>query len=162
MILPKHKLVSGKLVNDLLHESQFQPAGVDVTLREVYRFRAAGKLDFDNKERKISEVEPIPFNSDNIFLPKGSYKVLYNEYVKIPDDMAALCFPRSSLLRCGASLECAVWDPGYEGRSEALLVVYNEHGITLKRNAKIGQLIFIKLWEKTKQPYEGIYKGENK
>ena len=68
----------------------------------------------------------------------------------------------TSILRCGADLNCALWDPGYEGRSEALLVVYNEHGITLKRNAKIGQLVFIRLSEEAKSLYEGQYKGENR
>lgn len=147
---------------DVLHASQFQPAGIDITLREAYRFRSAGKLDFDNRERKLSDVEPLPFNADDVRLRPGSYKVVFNEYVRIPQDVAAICLPRSSLLRCGATLECALWDPGYEGRSEALLLVHNEHGVTLKRNAKIGQMVFIRLSEASKSAYSGIYKGENK
>jgi dUTP pyrophosphatase len=145
MILPKQHLEEIKPV-DVLHSSQFQPAGIDVTLREAYRFRSAGKIDFDNKERKISDVEPLPFSAaDDVALQPGAYKVMFNEYVRIPKDAAAICLPRSSLLRCGATLECALWDPGYEGRSEALLLVHNEHGITLKRSAKIGQMVFIRL-----------------
>ena len=162
MIIPKHHLTNSNIVSDLIHESQYQPAGVDLTLKEAYKFKNAGKIDFDNKERRISDVEKIEFNSDEIHLQCGAYKVIFNEYVRIPNDAAALCFSRSSLLRSGASLECAVWDPGYEGRSEALLVVHNEHGLILKKNAKLGQLIFIKLSEATKQLYEGVYKGENK
>ena len=161
MILPKQHLESANLM-DSLHASQFQPCGIDITLKEAYRFKEAGKIDFDNKERKISGVEPLPFNSDDVRLPRGSYKVLFNEYVRIPQDAAAICLPRSSLLRCGATLECALWDPGYEGRSEALLVVHNEHGITLKRNAKIGQMVFIRLSESSSASYSGVYKGENK
>ena len=107
-------------------------------------------------------MQEIEFRNDEVHLAKGAYKVIFNEYVKIPNDAAALCFPRSSLLRCGATLECAVWDPGYEGRSEALLIVANEHGLDIKKNAKIGQLIFIKLSEAAKELYEGRYKGENK
>ena len=60
------------------------------------------------------------------------------------------------------TLECAVWDPGYEGRSEALLIVRNEHGVTFKRNAKIGQMVFIRLSEDAKSLYDGVYKGENR
>jgi len=161
MILPKHVIESFKLVEGA-HESQFQPCGVDMTLKEVYTFRDAGRIDFDNKERKISDVVPVPFHSDYVRLQPGAYKVMFNEYVRIPKDAAAFCFPRSSLLRCGLTLECAVWDPGYEGRSEALLVVRNEHGAELKRNAKIGQMVFIRLSEDAKTLYEGVYKGENK
>ncbi len=161
MILPKQHLESANLMDDL-HHSQFQPCGIDITLKEVQRFENAGKIDFDNSERKISTTIPIEFVNDEVRLVPGGYKVVFNEYVRIPKDAAALCLPRSSLLRCGASLECAVWDPGYEGRSEALLIVHNPHGIMLKRKAKIGQMIFIRLAEATDTLYSGQYKGENR
>ena len=162
MLLPKHHLKLSNAVSDIIHESQFQPAGVDLSLKSVHAFKNAGKIDFDNKERKISDCEELNFQNDELHLAKGAYKVIFNEYVKIPSDAAAFCFPRSSLLRCGATLECAVWDPGYEGRSEALLLIANEHGLILKKNAKIGQLVFIRLSEAAKELYEGRYKGENK
>jgi dUTP pyrophosphatase len=161
MILPKQHLEKNNIL-EVLHSSQYQPAGIDITLKEVYAFKSAGVIDFDNKERKISEVEPLAFENDKVTLKPGAYKVIFNEYVRIPKDVAGLCMPRSSLLRCGVTLECAVWDPGYEGRSEALLLVKNEHGIHFKKNAKIGQMVFIKLSESATSLYEGRYKGENK
>ncbi len=160
MILPKHLLFS--FISGHVGDSQFQPAGVDVTLSKILKFSSHGQIDFDNSQRKISEVEELPFEDGWVTLPAGSYKVIFNEYVKIPQDAAALCFPRSSLLRSGITLECAVWDPGYEGRSEALLIVSNPHGAKLKKDAKIGQLVFVKLLESAKDSYEGVYKGENK
>jgi len=162
MILPKQKLISARLFEGIIDETQYQPAGMDITLKEVYVFKEAGYLDFDNSKRKISGVEPLFFNGEDVYLEKGAYKVIFNEYVRIPANCAAFCFPRSSLLRCGASLECAVWDPGYEGRSEALLIVSNPHGLHLKKNAKIGQMVFIALSESAKDLYSGKYKGENK
>jgi dUTP pyrophosphatase len=161
MLLPKQHLEAARIFENL-HSSQFQPAGIDITLKEAYSFKNAGMIDFDNSERKISDVEPISFESDKITLKPGAYKVVFNEYVRIPKNVAGLCLPRSSLLRCGVTLECAVWDPGYEGRSEALLVVRNEHGVSFKKNAKIGQMIFIRLAEDASSLYEGRYKGENK
>ena len=161
MLLPKHHLKFGNFF-EKLHESQYQPSGVDITLKTVCEFVDAGKIDFDNTERKISSVKEIEFDNEEVLLKEGAYKVIFNEYVKIPNSAAAFCFPRSSLLRCGATLECAVWDPGYEGRSEALLVVKNPHGLRLKKNAKIGQMVFIKLAEATTEVYDGKYKGENK
>jgi dUTP pyrophosphatase len=161
MIVPKQHLQSGEFFENL-HVSQYQPAGIDITLKEVCRFANAGKIDFDNSERKISDVEAIEYNNEEVHLQQGAYKVIFNEYVKIPANTAGFCLPRSSLLRCGATLECAVWDPGYEGRSEALLLVKNEHGLILKKNAKIGQMVFIHLKEEAKDLYEGQYKGENK
>jgi dUTP pyrophosphatase len=161
MIVPKQHLESGDFF-EKLHQSQYQPAGIDITLKEVCKFSNAGKIDFDNTQRKISDVEALDYENEEVYLAPGAYKVIFNEYVKIPSNTAGFCLPRSSLLRCGATLECAVWDPGYEGRSEALLLVKNEHGLVLKKNAKIGQMVFIHLKEDAKDLYEGQYKGENK
>lgn len=161
MILPKQHLETANIM-EKLHTSQYQPAGIDITLKEICEFKSAGKIDFDNSERKISDVGTMNYENEEVKLSPGAYKVVFNEYVKIPSDVAGLCLPRSSLLRCGVTLECAVWDPGYKGRSEALLIVRNSHGVTLKRNAKIGQMVFIKLLDKTKELYSGAYQGENK
>jgi len=161
MILPKQHLEAAGIFEGL-HSSQFQPCGIDITMKEAYSFKEAGIIDFDNKERKISAVDPIPYESGRVTLKPGAYKVIFNEYVRIPRNVAGLCLPRSSLLRCGVTLECAVWDPGYEGRSEALLVVRNEHGVVLKKGAKIGQMVFIRLAEDANSLYEGKYKGENR
>ncbi|MEW6329384.1 MAG: deoxyuridine 5'-triphosphate nucleotidohydrolase, partial [Candidatus Micrarchaeota archaeon] len=54
-----------------------------------------------------------------------------------------------------------VWDPGYEGRSESLLVVENARGIKLKRNARLVQLVFVKLAGEAREVYSGKYKNEN-
>jgi dUTP pyrophosphatase len=72
----------------------------------------------------------------------------------------ALGLSRSSLLRCGASLHTAVWDAGYSGRSESLLVVHNPAGLDLEKNARVLQLVFSKLTGKS-EGYNGIYQGEN-
>lgn len=162
MILPKQHLMYSKIMEDMIGDSQYQPAGIDITLKEIYEFKSIGKIDFDNKERKISEVKPMKFKNNEIKLKPGAYKVIFSEYVKIPKNLVGFCFPRSSLLRCGATLECAVWDPGYEGRSEALLLVQNSKGLILKKSAKIGQMVFSHLVEETREVYTGRYKGENK
>jgi dUTP pyrophosphatase len=93
-------------------------------------------------------------------LAPGQYRVIYNEVVHLPNDLLALGFPRSSLLRCGADLRTAVWDAGYSGRSESLLVVHNPHGLRLKRNARILQLVFFTIDSET-EGYRGMYQGEN-
>jgi len=87
--------------------------------------------------------------------------VTFNEIVNIPGDVAALARARSSLLRCGASLETALWDPGYRGRSQSLLVIHNPSGLRLKRNARLMQLVFMRLENEAEKLYEGRYQGEN-
>ena len=163
MIVPGSKIAEGSLVTEMLGDSQIQPAGCDMTLKEVHSIEEAGEIDFDNSKRKISATKKIEFGTDGkLHLKQGCYKIIYNEYVNIPLDSAAFGFPRSSLLRCGADVRCAVWDPGYHGRSESLLVVNNPHGIVLHKNAKVMQLVFVKLEAKAEKGYDGVYKGENK
>ena len=143
-------------------ESQLQPAGVDLTVGEVRAFSSAGSVGFDNSERVLSGTKPLEFGPDGwLHLPKGAYKIVFSEAVKVPLDCAAFGFPRSSLLRCGATVECAVWDPGYEGRSESLLVVENEAGLRLKRGARVMQLVFARIEGGAGEAYKGGFQGEN-
>ena len=140
-----------------------QPCGIDMTLKEVHALEDAGEIDFDNSKRKISKSSALAFDSSGkLLLKPGCYKIIYNEYVSVPIDACAFGFPRSSLLRCGADVRCAVWDPGYHGRSESLLVVNSPHGITLHKDAKVMQLVFVRLESAAHKGYEGQYKGENK
>jgi len=161
MVIPGSKSIA--FITDAVGEGQLQPCGVDMTLREVHALADAGVVDFDNSKRKISKSTPLAFDSDGkLHVASGSYKIIYNEYVSVPIDACAFGFPRSSLLRCGADVRCAVWDPGYHGRSESLLVVHNVHGITLYKNAKVMQLVFVRLESAAHAGYSGQYKGENK
>ncbi len=141
-------------------EIQVQPAGIELTLRKVYRICGAGSIDFDNSGRIIPKYEELKFNGEWIHLGRGIYIVQYNEVVNMPLDLVAIARPRSSLVRCGATVETAVWDPGYRGRSYSLLIVYNEEGIRLKRNARLVQLVFIKVMGDTGGGYKGTYQFE--
>ncbi|MCX6777644.1 MAG: deoxyuridine 5'-triphosphate nucleotidohydrolase [Candidatus Micrarchaeota archaeon] len=161
MLLEKGEIMRRGAVSEFIGDGQFQPCGVDLTLREVHSLESGGSIDFDNKERKLSETKKIDFDGEWVHLKKGAYKIVYNEIVSIPPDCAGMALPRSSLLRCGAFVHCALWDPGYRGRSESLLVVENEKGIKLKKNARVVQLVLVRLEKPAKELYEGKYKNEN-
>ena len=143
-------------------ETQTQMCGVELTLQKIERFNSAGAVAFDNKERKLPETEPLNFDEMGwIELTAGSYLVTFNEIVNIPKDVAAMARARSTLLRCGATLETALWDPGYRGRSQSLLVVYNPQGLKLKKDARLMQLVFLRLENEAEKLYSGKYQGEN-
>ncbi|MPM54470.1 Deoxycytidine triphosphate deaminase [bioreactor metagenome] len=143
-------------------ETQIQPNGLELTLKEIKTIEGAGAVDFDNSERKVPDGKTLEFGSDDwIHLQKGIYKVIFNEIVNIPMNLAAIAKPRSSLIRCGTTLETAVWDAGYRGRSESMLVVYNTAGFRLKKNARIMQLLFYTLNTEAEEGYSGVYQNEN-
>ncbi|RLF14875.1 MAG: deoxyuridine 5'-triphosphate nucleotidohydrolase [Thermoprotei archaeon] len=140
---------------------QLQPAGIDLTLGKVFKFTSMGIIDFSNEKRRIADVEEIPFSKDGyVDLPPGAYRIMFNEVVVVPKDCIAIALPRSSLMRSGATVITALWDPGYKGRSQGLLVVFNDKGIRLFKNARVAQLIFIRA-SGVSRSYEGTYQGEN-
>jgi len=142
-------------------EEQLQPNGIDLTLREIALLQSSGRIAVQNSQRLVPELAPLVFDGMGfIDLMPGAYIITYNEIVHLPKNIMALARPRSSLLRCGVSVGTAVWDAGYSGRSQSLMVVYNPQGFRLQRNARIVQLIFLRLGQKTKG-YQGIYQGEN-
>ena len=156
-----------KLVENYIDlDTQVTPNGFDLTAGSIFAFRSAGSVDFSNSERvlpEVAEVVPVKCKSEDTFgwwhLEKGVYKVRTNEAVNIPKDLIAFAFPRSTLLRMGAFVQNAVWDAGFSGTSEFILVVENPHGINLKQNARVTQLIFIPI-NTTDQGYQGIYQHQ--
>jgi len=142
-------------------EEQLQPNGFDLTLREIALLQSSGKITVENSQRLVSDLAPLVFDGLGfIELMAGVYLITYNEIVHLPRNITALATPRSSLLRCGVTVNTAVWDAGYSGRSQSLMVVYNPQGFRLQRNARIVQLVFLKLTQET-EGYHGAYQGEN-
>ena len=142
-------------------EEQLQPNGVDLTLRGVSMMQSGGRIAASNSQRVVSDLSPLVFDGLGFMqLAPGIYSITFNEIVHLPQDVMALATPRSSLLRCGVTVNTAVWDAGYSGRSESLLVVYNPQGFRLQKNARVIQLVFFRLTDKT-EGYRGKYQGEN-
>jgi dUTP pyrophosphatase len=157
LLKKKPPLIEGCL--DL--EKQLQPNGVDLTVRDIALLQSPGRIAVEDSQRLVSDLAPLVFDGLGfIDLVPSAYIITYNEVVHLPNNIMALGRPRSSLLRCGVTVGTAVWDAGYSGRSQSLMVVYNSQGFRLQQNSRVAQLIFMKLSQKTKG-YQGAYQGEN-
>ena len=158
------RLVAGSdpLIQDYVDlESQLQPNGFDLSLKEVAGFETMGAIGASDTDRVLSATEPIAFGPDDwLDLQPGAYLVTFNEIVSLPQDVMALGRPRSSLLRSGVSLHTAVWDAGYRGRSQSLLTVHHPSGFRIQRNARLAQLVFHRLATPPEEGYRGRYQGE--
>ena len=153
----KPPLIEGYLNLD----EQVQPNGFDLTLREIALLESSGRIAISDTERRLPNLAPLAFDGLGfIDLMPGIYSITYNEIVHLSRDVMALARPRSSLLRCGVSVGTAVWDAGYSGRSQSLMVVYNPRGFRLQKNARVVQLIFFWLSQET-EGYQGAYQHEN-
>lgn len=142
-------------------DEQVQPNGIDLTLREVALLESSGKITVKNTERQLPGLAPLVFDGLGfIDLIPGTYLITYNEIIHLPNNVMALARPRSSLLRCGVTVGTAVWDAGYCGRSQSLMVVYNSQGFRLQKNSRVVQLVFLWLSGET-EGYQGAYQNEN-
>jgi len=165
---PEYLVKDGTVAGLINIDEQVQQIGIDVTVKSVYKFvydgladfAQRGAIDFDNKHRKLPEVELIPWGKGNmIILAPGPYIVTTNEHFQFGIREFGHIYPRSSLNRCGVSLESAIFDPGYVGSATVLLLtVHNPNGLLIYKNAKIGQmLVFCTGFEAKK--YKGVYQG---
>lgn len=142
-------------------EEQLQPCGLDFTLLRVDRFATAGRMGSDAGDRTLPRYQPLDFDADGwIHLEAGTCLATFNEIVNMPLDLVALAFPRSSLLRSGVSLPTSIWDPGYSGRSQALLTIHNPAGYQIQQGARLMQMLFFRLAQPVEQGYQGRYQGE--
>ncbi len=150
------------LVEGLLDERvQIQPHGIDLTVSEVYALDSVGRIGFASETTVLPPGEIQPFGADGwVHLPPGAYRIRLAERVHLPRNVYAIARPRSSLIRMGVHVGTALWDAGYSGRGEALLVVHNLHGIWLQHRARVIQLVFFLLDTPPKQGYRGRYWGE--
>ncbi|MGE5196952.1 MAG: deoxyuridine 5'-triphosphate nucleotidohydrolase [Deltaproteobacteria bacterium] len=159
-------ILEKKLVENYVDlDTQLTPNGFDLTANSVFKFDTAGALDFSNKERVLpgcSEMIPKKQDTADKFgwwhLERGAYKVKTNETLNMPNDLIAIAFPRSSLLRMGAFTHNGVWDAGFKGKSEFILVIDNPQGMRLKQNARVTQLVFLPINESA-HGYNGIYQN---
>ena len=142
-------------------EDQLQPNGFDLSLHKVSRLTVPGRIGADNADRLLPATEPLEFDADGwLTLPPGPHLITFNEIVNLPLTLMALGYPRSSLLRSGAAIHTAVWDAGFCGRSQSLLVVYHPIGYRLQHNARLMQLVFQYLDNRTSEGYQGRFWGE--
>ncbi|MES3517873.1 MAG: deoxyuridine 5'-triphosphate nucleotidohydrolase [Natronomonas sp.] len=149
---------SGAFIADRLgvtDDLKQQPNGVDLTVEAVFETTTSGRIGRDDKrigDRR--EIRP----DDGVFrLDPGGYVARYGEVVSVPEGHVGFVYPRSSLMRNGCMLHTAVWDAGYEGRGEGLLVVH--HPIEIESGARIAQFVLAEADHEG--TYDGSYQGEN-
>jgi len=145
-------------------DKQLAPNGFDLTVGKIFEFESAGDIDFSNSQRIVPQGKELASKKrkqDDKYgwweLPQGAYKIRTNEAVNLPNNLAALGFTRTSLLRMGALTQNGVWDAGFRGKGEFMLVVENVNGLKLKQNARVAQMVFFPV-NKT-ESYDGIYKN---
>jgi dUTP pyrophosphatase len=107
---------------------QIQPNGVDLRIGELYRVSGNhayfGEEEYVKPKRtKIQPEEEYAGRRQFYSIPPGHYIVVYDEKIHIPEGHVGHVYPRSRLMRSGIQLTTALWDQGYEGVGEGMLIV---------------------------------------
>ena len=146
-----------RLISDYIDiRHQMQPAGFDLTLNTVLQVDpdSWGCIDFSNEKRFLPKYITLDEIDGGWNLRVGTYILKTNETVKLPNGISGLSWPRSSVNRCGASINTATVDPGFEGPLSYLLQANTN--LRLEKNARIVQIIFMET-EISEHLYSGIY-----
>jgi len=154
-------IVQEKMIQNYVDlDTQLQPNGFDLTLKEIVMFTDEWepRIDFDNRTRLLPSVMPILFAGGEYHLEPGTYLFKANEFFKTPNNIVGWGMPRSSLTRCGVLLDSAILDAGYSGN--LVFGVSISQAITFSKNARFVQMIFFKLNKTPDRLYTGIYKEE--
>ncbi|KXT02154.1 hypothetical protein AC578_5971 [Pseudocercospora eumusae] len=166
MILPGKVAVERGIILGLRNAKvQTQPCGVDLTVRAMRKWTTTGAVDLDNSMRSNAKSERLEFSKPAseglqpfLRLAQGANLVEFWEHVDMPLDIMGQIHVRSSMFRSGALVTAGVMDSGYKGAIGAMLQVMSPHGLILYENAKVAQMVFQEMSEKT-EGYRGVYQG---
>ena len=109
---------------------------------------------------KVQQVGiDLTINEDVTIKHGCSFNALLNETVKLPKDIYAQFYHRSSFNRKGILITGSIYDPNYEGVVGC--TIYNLSGdvIEIKKNKRIGQMVFYKA--DAASEYNGQYQSEH-
>lgn len=130
-------------------------AGYDMRIGNIYTLEKGGSLEVDGvKTPDVDEVDSLTY----VLKPHQYILIESLEKVNMSNDLMARILPRSSIFRCGCSLITAVVDPGFHGTLTMGLKNVSDFDFEIEKNARIAQIVFEEVSEKTKS-YDGKYQG---
>lgn len=148
-----------------LDDEQLQPNGVDLRIDKIYEITNTAILKDKEYDKGVREESEILLKDNFSSLDKNSYMVMknkphivvYDEIIKIPEGHIGYVFPRSRLMRSGGFLTTAMWDQGYEGRGEGLLIPLNN--LVIENDMRIVQFTLFEAL-RGEQLYDGDHQKE--
>ena len=150
-----------------LDENQYQPAGLDLTLNEMYSFKHDdGTIYGLLRDAKVLPKQ-IKCQTSSIQVgdmlktvfrlkPHTAYIGVTGEKIKISKYAGQFYLPRSSLLRAGIDVRTAFGDPGFHGHLSFLLINHTDDLFVIEKGARFAQLVDISA-NNVEAEYDGDY-----
>ncbi len=151
-----------KLVENLSQRELEDPEGTGFDLRvgEVFKIKE-GEAFLGETERHTPETESIADyeNNKEIILKPGDFVLVKTmEKVNLPDTIAAIFRPRSTLQRCGVGLFTATAAPGYSGELTFGMCNLGKNNFKLEMGARVVHILFFNTSE-NHSTYRGQWQG---
>lgn len=148
-----------KLVEDYVDlDTQIQPNGVDLTIRNVELLESTpGVIDFTGEKRTFPQRKALSWSRDDIveLSPGNFYLGWTNEMVNMPSNMVGILKPRTSAFTMGLAISTGVVDAGFRGHIRFGLSA--SVPVKVIKNARLIHMVVARLSGRTKE-YEGIWK----
>ncbi|MFH1630738.1 MAG: hypothetical protein ABIA21_00745 [Candidatus Aenigmatarchaeota archaeon] len=160
------RLVKEKnLVENLSQRELENPEGTGFDLRvgSIFSMKDGHSLLGESERYTVEtdEVARYDINKKTIFELKPGQFVLVKtvEKVNLPDNIAIIFRPRSTLYRSGVSLHTATASPGYSG--ELIFGMHNmsSNSLKLELGARIVHALFLKVEGDIQSAYRGQWQG---
>lgn len=159
-----HTNMSAKTVVRPVDESMIQMHALDIRIDKVQYISGCAEIPKDGKTVQANKADNTPLigpdGRDYWHLFPGVYSFDAFQSVSMADGEAGWLVPRSSLTRNGVDVRSALYDAGYQGGVNGIIVVHNPGGIKIERGARIAQFVIVKA--ETAKLYDGQYQGGKK
>lgn len=135
-------------MSDVMQTKCVQPNAIDFTLDRVYHINHMNVFKISEKAKEMrggTEMMPRVFAEDTNWLlaSEDCYDCLSDFYVDIPEQVCAILYPRSTLVRNGLFWTTGIYDSGYKGHIGGVL--HNRSGqVIISRGTRIGQIAFVR------------------
>lgn len=129
--------------------------GYDITLGNVFKAYTSAYSAHQTSDKWSLIVDPLDFDtehlleeftvtdSDHIVIPPHGYFLGYsNEYIKMPDNVSALCLTKSTYARVGILCNTTPLEAGWEGQITLEIANLIDRPVKLYINQGICQLQF--------------------
>lgn len=161
VITPKSLLEmihDGKIIKNLSNRELNSPEGVgfDLRLGKIAMLKSgSGSLKINT--RRTPEVNNINPDTTNCFQlePGKTYLATTIEEFELPNELAAVFYPRSTLFRSGIIFGSSVLPPGYIGPMTFSLTNKYHENFEIEKGARFAHVVFHSVSGDV-----GLYKGQ--
>ena len=149
----KHILSVGDNLLSRVQEGDSQPNAVDLRVDKIFRLHDK-EFEISDKEKKHRGSWEVEHQNGFFYLEPGTYEIIMENIVDIPEGYAGWVITRSTLNRNGLFITSGLYDSGYNGVMAGALQV--EGGpAKIQKGTRVAQ--FLMFEAETLSMYDGDY-----